>query len=293
MVSFDQIVQLIVSGISVGAIYAVVGLGFMIVYTVTRVVNFTQGEFVMLGGMLTAILSQSGLPLPAAMAMAVATTIIVGLTIHRVVIYPARRASVVTLILLTFGASVVIRGVALLLWGTNPKSFPPFSGTTPVHILQAVIAPQALWVLGVGLALAAALFAFFEYTYPGKALRAAAVNPWAARIMGINPDKMALFAFGLAAAMGAIAGIVMTPWTTSSYSIGIPMSVKGFVAALAGGLDRIEGVVLGGFALAIFESLAAGLLSSGFKDSIALFIMMFLLFFRPGGLLASAEGGKV
>lgn len=293
MIGFDQITQLIVSGISVGAIYAIVGLGFMIVYTVTRVVNFTQGEFVMLGGMLTALLSQSGVPLPAAIILAILTTVVVGLLIHTAVVYPARKASVVTLILLTFGASVVIRGIALLIWGTNPKSFQPFSGTTPIHILQAVVAPQALWVLGVGLLLAAALYVFFEYTYPGKALRAAAVNPWAARIMGINPDKMALFAFGLAAAMGAIAGIVVTPWTTSSYSIGIPLSVKGFVAALAGGLDRIEGVVLGGFALAMFESLAAGLLSSGFKDSIALFVMMFLLFFRPGGLLASAEGGRV
>ena len=291
--NFDQFLQLVLSGISVGAIYAVVGLGFMIIYSVTRVVNFAQGEFVMLGGMITALLHAANLPVPVAAACAIAITVIIGIIIQRVVVHPARRASVVTLILLTFGASVVIRGVALLIWGTDPKSFPPFSGTKPISISEAVVAPQALWVLGVGIALAIALHLFFEYTVPGKAVRACAIDSWAASLMGISPEKMALFAFALAAGMGAIAGIVMTPWTTSSYGIGIPMSVKGFVAALAGGLDRIDGVVVGGFALAILESLSAGLLPSGYKDGIALFILMLVLFFRPGGLLPSRDSGRV
>ncbi len=289
----DQLFQLIISGISVGAVYAVVGLGFMIVYSVTRVVNFTQGQFVMLGGMLTATFYARGLPLPVAMILSIVVTLIVGLIIQRVVVHPARRASVVTLILLTFGASIVIQGIALLIWGTDPKSFPPFSGTTPIHISSAVIAPQALWVLGVGIVLVILLFAFFEYSFPGKTLRACSINPWAARLMGISPEVMALIAFGLAAVLGAAAGIVLTPWTTSSYGIGTPMAMKGFVAALAGGLDRIDGVLLGGFALAMLEALAAGFLPSGFKDGIALFILLVVLFFRPTGLLGGAEAGKI
>ncbi len=290
----DQLLQIVISGISVGAIYAVVGLGFMIVYSVTRVVNFTQGEFVMLGGMVTADLHERWqLPVPVAAVAGIIATLVVGLIVQRVVVHPARRASVITLILLTFGASVIIRGIALLVWGTNPKSFPPFSGTAPVHIGSAVVAPQALWVLGIGLLLAILLYLFFEYTSLGKALRACSINPWAARLMGISPEVMALVAFGLAATLAAIAGIAMSPWTTTKYDAGMTLAVNGFVAALAGGLDRIDGVLLGGFGLGLLGAFAAGFLPSGFKDGIALFILLVVLYFRPAGLLPSKEAGKV
>lgn len=290
---FDQFLQFALSGVGVGAIYAIVGLGFMIVYSVTRVVNFAQGEFVMLGGMVTATLYAAGVPLFLAMALSIAFAVLMGALVQRGIIHPARNASTVTLILLTFGVSIVIRGIALLVWTTDPKSFPAFSGEKSIAIGQAVMSPQAFWVVGTLAVLAAALYLFFARTMPGKALQACAINAPAARLMGISVETMALLAFALAAAMGAVAGIVTTPLTTTSYDIGIPMAIKGFVAALAGGLNRIEGVVMGGLVLGVLESLAAGLISSGFKDAIALLILILVLLVRPGGLLGGAEAGQI
>lgn len=289
----DQLLQFAISGVGIGAIYAIVGLGFMIVYSVTRVVNFAQGEFVMVGGMLTAILYAAGVPLLLAMFIAVAFAVLLGCLIQRGIIHPARNASTVTLILLTFGVSIVIRGIALLVWKTDPHSFPAFSGEKSLAIGQAVVSPQAIWVVGTLVVLAVALYLFFDRTMPGKALQACAINPSAARMMGISVETMSLVAFGLAAALGAVAGIVTTPLTTTSYDIGIPMAVKGFVAALVGGLNRIEGVLLGGIVLGVLESMAAGLISSGFKDAIALVILILVLLLRPGGLLGGAEAGNV
>jgi len=290
---FDQLLQFALSGVGVGAIYAIVGLGFMIVYSVTRVVNFAQGEFVMLGGMVTATLYAAGVPLALAMVIAVIFAVLVGALMQRGIIHPARNASTVTLILLTFGVSIVIRGIALLVWTTDPRSFPAFSGEKSIAVGQAVVSPQAIWVVGTLAVLAVALYLFFGKTMPGKALQACAVNAPAARLMGISVETMALLAFALAAAMGALAGIVTTPLTTTSYDIGIPMAVKGFVAALAGGLNRIEGVLLGGLVLGVLESMAAGLISSGFKDAIALVILILVLLVRPGGLLGGAEAGHI
>ncbi len=290
---FDQLLQFGVSGLGTGAIYAIVGLGFMIVYSVTRVVNFAQGEFVMIGGMLTAMLYAAGVPLPLAMFISVVFAVLIGLLMQRGIIHPARNASTVTLILLTFGVSIVIRGIALLIWKTDPHSFPAFSGNKPIALGQAVMSPQSLWILGTLALLAVALYLFFDRTMPGKALKACAINPFASRLVGINVETMALVAFALAAAMGAVAGIVTTPLTTTSYDIGIPMAVKGFVAALVGGLNRIEGVLLGGITLGILESMAAGLISSGFKDAIALVILILVLLLRPGGLLGGAEAGNI
>jgi branched-chain amino acid transport system permease protein len=290
---FDQLLQFAISGISVGAIYAVVGLGFMIIYSVTRVVNFAQGEFVMLGGMMAATLYATGMPLLLAMALSIIFVVLVGIAMQRGIIHPARNASTVTLILLTFGVSIVIRGIALLVWTTDPRSFPAFSGDQPILLGQAVITPQAVWVIGTLVVLATALYLFFGHTMPGKAFQACAINPPAARLMGISVETMALLAFALAAALGAVAGVVTTPLTTTAYDIGIPMSIKGFVAALAGGLNRIEGVLVGGIVLGVLESMAAGFISSGFKDAIALVILILVLLLRPGGLLGGAEAGHI
>ncbi|MDP2662377.1 MAG: branched-chain amino acid ABC transporter permease [Dehalococcoidia bacterium] len=290
---FDQLLQFTIGGLGTGAIYAIVGLGFMIVYSVTRVVNFAQGEFVMIGGMLTSLLYAAGMPLLPAMFIAVVGAVLLGALIQRGIIHPARNASTVTLILLTFGISIVVRGIALLLWKTDPHSFPSFSGTKSIALGGAVFQPQTLWIVGTLAVLSVGLYLFFDKTMRGKAFQACAINPTAARIMGIKVETMALLAFALAAGMGAVAGIVTTPLTTTSYDIGIPMAVKGFVAALVGGLNRIEGVLLGGIVLGVLESLAAGLISSGFKDAIALVVLILVLVFRPGGLLGGAEAGHV
>ncbi len=293
MTLYDQILQFIITGISIGSIYAVVGLGFMIIYSVTRVVNFAQGEFVMLGGMLSVTFYLAGFPLGVAVLLAVVVSTIIGMVFYQAIIYPIRRAPAFTLILVTFGVSIVIRGIALLSWGTDPRHLPYFTRADPIHISQAILNPQALWVIVSTALMAAGLFLFFRYTIAGKALMASAINAFLASLMGIKTARMGLLAFALAACLGALAGGIMSPLIYPHIGIGLSLSVKGFTAALIGGLNRIEGVSVGGLALGILEALGAGLVASGYKDAIALVILMVVLTFRHHGLLGGEEAGQV
>jgi len=213
--------------------------------------------------------------------------------LHRAVIYPIRTAPVFTLILVTFASSIAIRGISLILWGTDYRILPAFSKGGAIHLGAAVVNIQALWVIGTTMLMAIVLFLFFEFTVPGKAFRASAINALGANLMGINTERMGLLAFGLAAFLGALAGAVLTPMMTTSYEIGLPLAVKGFIAAIIGGLNKIEGIIVGGLALGILEAFGAGLIHSGFKDAIPLIIFLVVLKFRRGGLLGGAEAGKV
>jgi branched-chain amino acid transport system permease protein len=290
---YDQLLQFLIAGISMGSIYAVVGLGFMIVYSVTRVINFAQGEFVMLGGMLSTVFYRAGLPLFFSIPCAAVITAAVGLLLYRSVIYPIRSAPVFTLILVTFGASIAIRGISLIIWGTDPRILPPFSKGEAIHLGGAVVNIQALWVIALTALMAVALFLFFERTITGKAFRASSINVLGASLMGIRTGRMGSLAFMLAALLGSLAGAVLTPMMTTSYDIGLALSVKGFVAAIIGGLNKIEGIILGGLALGILEAYGAGLIHSGFKDVIPLLIFLVVLKVRGGGLVGGAEAGKV
>jgi branched-chain amino acid transport system permease protein len=197
------------------------------------------------------------------------------------------------LILVTFGSSIAIRGISLIIWGTDPRILPPFSRGEAIQLAGAVINIQSLWAMGTTLLIAIILFLFFEYTVPGKAFRASAINALGASLMGIKTERMGSLAFALAAGLGALAGAVLTPMMTTSYEIGLPLAVKGFIAAIIGGLNRIEGIIVGGLALGILEAFGAGLIHSGFKDAIPLIIFLVVLNFRRGGLLGGAEAGRV
>jgi branched-chain amino acid transport system permease protein len=289
----EQVLQFTISGISTGSIYAIVGLGFMIIYSVTRVVNFSQGEFVMLGGMFTASFHVSGFSLGFSVVLATAVTTLVGMLFYQAFIYPIRNAPAFALILVTFGVSIIIRGVAMLAWGTDPRRIPYFSGKEAIPIFEAILNPQSLWIIGSTVVIAVGLFLFFRYTISGKAFMASAINAFLASLMGVKTQKMGLLAFGLSAGLAAYAGAVMGPITFPHVGIGLHLSIKGFTAALIGGLNRIEGVIVGGLALGILEALAAGLISSGCKDAIALAILLVVLAFRHQGLLGGAEAGHV
>lgn len=289
----EQVLQFTISGVSTGSIYAIVGLGFMIIYSVTRVVNFSQGEFVMLGGMLTASFQTSGFSLGLAVVLATAVTTLVGMLFYQAFIYPIRHAPAFALILVTFGVSIIIRGVAMLAWGTDPRRIPYFSGKEAIPIFEAILNPQSLWIIGSTFVIALGLFLFFRYTILGKAFMASAINAFLASLMGVKTEKMGLLAFGLSAGLAAYAGAVVGPITFPHVGIGLHLSIKGFTAALIGGLNRIEGVIVGGLALGILEALAAGLISSGCKDAIALAILLVVLAFRHQGLLGGAEAGHV
>jgi branched-chain amino acid transport system permease protein len=288
-----QFMQYLLTGLTVGAIYALVALGFSIIFNASHVINFAQGEFVMIGGMATVSLSASGLPYLLAIPLAVAAAALVGLALEKFAIEPARGASLTTLIIITIGASIFLRGLAMLIWDKKLHATKPFSGDAPIEVAGATILPQSLWVLGITLAIVLALSWFFGRTLLGKAMLATSHNPLAAQLVGINVRLVLFLSFGLSAALGAIAGILVAPITLTSYDVGVMLGLKGFAAAILGGMGSGLGAVIGGLALGIAETMSAGYLSSAYKDAIAFVIILAVLFFMPSGLFGKRGGERV
>jgi branched-chain amino acid transport system permease protein len=290
----NQIAQFVISGLATGAIYALIGLSFAIIFNSTGIINFAQGEFVMLGGVL-AIVSVTTLKLPIIMAIvvAVAGTTAVGVVFERVAIRPLKNATPLALIIITIGASILIRGVVMLLWGKDTQALPPFSGNAPLNFAGATLLPQHLWIFGVTLLVIIGSRLFFHHTISGKAMRACSFNRRAANLVGISVGRMVLLSFVISSALGSLAGIIIAPLTMTSYDVGVMLGLKGFCAAIMGGMGSGLGTVLGGLILGILESLGAGLISSGYKDAIAFFILLLILFVRPQGLFKKGETDRV
>jgi branched-chain amino acid transport system permease protein len=287
-VAVADLLQYLVSGLVVGAIYALVGLGYTGIYNVTRIVNFAQGDFAMLGAMLAIWFLETGLPLLPAAVVATVVVAAAGGLLHLLAIRPAR-ADEVTGIIITLGAGVFFQGLVLWLWGSDARAMPAFSGEAPLLLLGAAVVPQAVWVLGASGALMFLLHLFFARTYLGKAFRACAVNRTGATLMGIEVDQMGLLSFVLSGLVGAVAGIIVAPIVLARYDLGTMIGIKGFVACILGGMGHSIGAVVGGFVLGILESGAAGLVSSGFKNAIAFLVMLLVLFVRPGGIFGEFE----
>lgn len=285
-----ELLQLLFSGLTVGAVYALVALGFTLIYNASDVINFAQGDFVMIGGLGTVFLAAAGLSLPLAAFIAILAAVIVGLLLHRLAIEPARGASPVTLIMITIGASIFIKGVAQVVFDKQFHSLPAFTGSTPIALGGATILPQSLWVIGGAVVLFAALYLFLERTLLGKAVLATAANRLAARLVGINVTVILALAFGVSAAIGAIAGVIVTPITLTRYDIGTLFALKGFAAAMVGGMGSPLGAVVGGVLIGLMEALGAGYISSTYKDGVAFLAILLVLFFMPRGLFG---GGTV
>jgi len=287
-------IQYLLSGLSNGAIYALIGFGFAIIYNATGIINFAQGEFVMLGGMLSIVfLGVLQLPLLPAIALAVAAATGVGIAFERLAIRPLKNATPLGMVIITIGASILIRGTTMLLWGKDTHALPAFSGNDPLHILGATLLPQNLWIFGLTAAVILASKLFFHYSIFGKAMRACAFNSQAASLVGISVKTMVLLSFVISAAIGSLAGIIIAPLTMTSYDVGIMLGLKGFCAAIIGGMGSGLGTVAGGLLLGILESLGAGFLSAGYKDAIAFVILLCILFFRPQGIFGAKETERV
>ncbi len=272
--------QFILSGISTGSIYVLVALGVVTIYNVTGIINLAQGEYAMLGAMLAVTYYGWHFPLLLAFMASIFSVTLIGMLIERLTVNPVRSASPVTLIIITVGVSITIRGIALLAWGTIPYSLPAFTGGAPLNILGAAVSRQSLWIMGTAGLVLLLLYFLLERTLLGKAVRACAINRQAASLMGVSPGQMSLLAFALSATLGAVGGIVIAPLTLVSYDMGLMLGLKGFVAAVIGGLVSAPGAVIGGLLLGVLESLAAGLISSGLKDAIAFLALLVVIFAR-------------
>ena len=289
MVTFVPLLQYLVSGLTNGAIYALIALGFGIIYNATTIINFAQGEMVALGALCAISCYHLEPSLPLAFLVGTGLVTVVGLAFERAALRPVKDPNPLTLIIITVGGGVFLKGVAMLLWGKEAYPLASFSGNVPLHLGPATIMPQNLWVMGLTGALVLALEAFFRLTLVGKAMRACAYNPRAARLVGIPAARMVQFSFGLSSALGAAAGILIAPLTLGVYDMGTMLGLKGFSAAIMGGLGSLLGGVLGGLVLGVAEALASGFISSGYRDAVAFLILLLVLFLRPQGLLGGRK----
>lgn len=289
-----DLLQYTVSGLTIGAIYALVAIGYNIIYNVTEIINFAQGELVMLGGLL-AIFFFGTLHLPVVLAFfaAIGASGCIGYAMDRLVIQHARNKSVLSLIIITIAVSILLKGAAMLGWGKDPYSLPAFSSGRPIILAGAAIQRQALWIVGVSALVVIALTFFFHRSVYGKAMLACADNPKAARMVGIPVRRMVLLSFVLSAAIGAAAGVIIAPISLMEYDRGALLGLKGFGAAVLGGLGSFYGALVSGAILGLCESYCAGYLSSGYKDAVALVLLLLALFFKPEGLFGSGEAAKL
>jgi branched-chain amino acid transport system permease protein len=288
-----EFLQFLFSGLTVGAVYALIALGFTLIYNASDVINFAQGEFVMLGGMSTVFLALAGVPLPLAALLAIVVTIAAGFALHRCAIEPAREASPVALIMITIGASIFIRGVAQVVFDKRFHSLPHLFGSEPIRLGGATLLPQSLVVLAGGAAIVILLWLFIDRTLLGKAIIATSANRLAARLVGINTRRIVGLAFAMSAAIGAVAGILVTPLTFTSYDVGTLLALKGFAAAMLGGIGSALGAVIGGLLLGMLEAFGAGYISSKYKDAVAFLVILAVLFAMPQGLLGRGRVERV
>lgn len=285
------LLQFLLSGLTTGSVYALVGIGFNIIYNSTSILNLAQGEFVVIGGlMMWFFLEGMHLPFSLSVLFTLSTAAAIGFLMERLTIKPLlKKGDLLLMIMVTIAVSILIRGLLMFKFGKEPYSYSPFTEGEPLNLYGAIITQQTLWVIGITGLCIILLYLFFNKTMIGRAMKACSLDIKAARLMGINVSNVVMLSFIISAVIGAIGGIAITPISLMEYDKGAILSVKGFCAAIMGGLGRGRGAVAGGFTLGILESLTAGYIHSGFKDAVALIIMLFILFFRPAGIFGKAE----
>ena len=289
----SEFLQFAISGITVGMIYGAVALGFTVIYNASHVVNFAQGEFVMLGAMFTVFGISYGLPYQVAAILAIGITCLVSIALYELAIRPARNAPVFALIIITIGASIFLRGVAQIAFGTSFFSLPAVLGTDSIDIAGAVLQRQSLVVIVTTVAMLGGLWLLMSKTLLGKGVVAASNDQMAARMSGINVRSIIRLSFVLSAAIGAIGGIVITPIALASHDMGTLLALKGFAAAMLGGMGNPVGAVVGGLLVGLSEAFSAGYLSSDYKDATAFIIILLVLFAFPNGLFGRETHERV
>ncbi len=290
MGDYSYLIQFLFSGLTSGSIYALMAVSLVIVYKVSLVICFAQGEFFVIGALTMVTLVSKGLPLPLAFGLSVLIASVLGAVIERLLIRPLQEASVGNLIVMTIAISLALKGLALLIWGKESHILPPFSSGRPLQVLGATLQLQVLWIIGLTGVVLLIVWAFFEKTTLGIALRACAENRLAASLMGISPAKAAVFSWAWGSGIGALTGMAVAPLLFMQYGSGIMPMVKGFIAMSIGGLASIAGAVAAGFLLGIVEAYTIGLISSQFADTIVFTLLIVVLIFKPSGLFG--VGGR-
>jgi branched-chain amino acid transport system permease protein len=289
-----EFLQICVGGLVVGCIYAVIALGFSLVFRVTGTINLSQGGFAIVAAMTGYTLGVDwGWPLWAAVPLAVVATVAIGLLLGAFTFVPALdRLSNANTLMLTAGLLTMLEGFSLVVWGSQPYAMPPFSGEAPLVFGPIRVPTQAFWVLGATAVCIAALWFLVAKTKLGKGLRACAENPAAASLMGIDVPRMTLLSFGLATLIAAIAGVTVAPTTSLQFDTGRLFTISGFVAAAIGGIMSFPGAIIGGLFLGLATQLATAYISSLFSTAIALLMLLAVLIWRPSGLIQAGAAKR-
>lgn len=285
----DDLLQIIVSGVTVGAVYALIALAFTMIYSATGILNFAQGELAMIGALVgVTVLDDVGVPYAPGLVAVVLVTAAVGAVYAEVVIKPLRRkrARLDTVIVATIAVALLLRYSAERLWGTGEFAVPtPIKGDA-IDVLGARINPQSFLVIGVTAVALFAVWAFFQHTVSGRTFRAVAHNEQAATLLGISPAKVVTLVLMLSAALSGLAGILFTPISFASAHIGLALGFRGIVAAIVGGLGNPAGSVAAGVGLGVVEAYAAYHFT-GWQDGVVFSVLLIVLLVKPSGLVGA------
>ncbi len=290
-----DLLQLLVAGVSLGCVYALVALGFVLIYKATETVNFAQGDLMMLGGFFALTASvMMGWPYWATILFAVLVMAAVGMLLERLVLRPVLGQPAFTVVMITIGIGYVVRGLVTMVpgWGTETYQIPtPFS--EDVWRVGGVVLPlQQLMVIAMTAALCAGLYAFFRFSTLGVAMQATSQNQLAAYYMGIPVRRVNMMIWGLSAGVAAFAGILLAPVTFVHSNMGF-IGLKAFPAAVVGGFGSVPGSIVGGLTIGVVEALAGFYLPEGFKDVAAYVVVLLVLLVRPSGIFGETAKKKV
>ena len=302
VIDLEILLQQILNGLVLGSVYALVALGYTMVYGILQLINFAHGDVLMVGAMVgvtvVSLLSKSGLPGPVvlliAVLVAVPVCVLLSLFIERVAYRPLRNAPRLAPLITAIGVSIVIQTLAMIIWKPNPVVFPDLLPTDPVHIFGAVLAPKQILILVVSALMMAGLILLVNKTRLGRAMRATAENPRIAGLMGVNSNQVIAATFAIGASLAAVAGVLVAlNYNIAQFSMGFIPGLKAFTAAVLGGIGNLAGAMVGGLLLGLIESLGAGyigdltggFLGSHYQDIFAFVVLIVVLVFRPSGIM--------
>jgi branched-chain amino acid transport system permease protein len=280
----DVFFQLTFTGLSNGMVYALVAVGFVIIYKASDVINFAQGEFLLLGAYLTfAFIAQVGMPWSVAVAATLAAALVVGLVVERLVLRPLIGEPIISMIMVTIGLSSVLKALVQAIWGSAPKAFPGFLPSTPIDLLGVTITEDRLLTIGLAAGLLAALTLFFRHTRDGIAMRAIADDQQAALSMGISIRRVLAVAWAMAAAAAAVGGIMVANLVGVSHDVSY-VGLRVFPVVILGGLDSVPGAIVGGAVIGLLESYTGGYIGEGLNLIVPFLVLIVVLMVRPYGL---------
>ena len=292
-----MLLQQMINGITVGGSYALIALGYTMVYGILKIVNFAHGDVFMMGSFFGLFCMQvMGMPYYVAFPLAAIATAIMGIIMERVAYRPIRTADSLTVMISALGVSTFLENLAMVLWGSGTHAFSNFSGITitTYKFDNVVLSNIQIGFIVLSILLMIALYFIVNKTKIGVAMRATSHNIKTAKLMGINTDRIIAFTFGIGSALACVAGLLVGIYYDAVYPlIGYSYGLKAFAAAVLGGIGSIPGAMLGGFIMGIVETLGASYISAGYRDAFAFAILIIVLIFRPAGILGKKEIDKV